>query len=115
MDPELTLNGIILSFKQSTTHLGVVMDSGRQSIVTAEARVRKFFGGVSTVLGRSGILPEKVWMTIIDRSQLRKVANKSRGLRLYKPRPSCGYYSRAAFMYTYRIESIDTVTDVHLQ
>ena len=26
-----------------------------------------------------------------------------------------GLYSRAAFMYTYRIESIDTVTDVHLQ
>ena len=36
-------------------------------------------------------------------------------LSLYKPRPSCGYYSRAAFMYTYRIESIDTVTDAHLQ
>ena len=28
----------------------------------------------------------------------RKLANKSRGLSLYKPRPSCGYYSRAAFI-----------------
>ena len=50
-----------------------------------------------------------------DVMEYRKLANKSRGLSLYKPRPSCGYYSRAAFMYTYRIKSIDTVTDVHLQ
>ena len=45
----------------------------------------------------------------------RKVTNKSSGLSLYKPRPSCGYYLRGAFMSTYRIESIDTVTDVHIQ
>ena len=44
-----------------------------------------------------------------------KVTNESLGLSLYKLWPSFGYYSRAAFMYTYRIESIDNVTDVHLQ
>ena len=45
----------------------------------------------------------------------RKVTNKSHGLSLCKPWPSCSYYWRTAFMYTYRIESIDTITDVHLQ
>ena len=68
-DPEVTLSGSSVPFKCTINHLGVIMDSRRQSETSVEARVRKFFDGVNAVLGRIGgvCASQKVWMEIVDR------------------------------------------------
>ena len=48
---ELTLSGCILLLKSVVKHLGIVMDTFCLTSVSVEARVRKFFGGVNSVLG----------------------------------------------------------------
>ena len=50
-NPELTLSGCILPFKSVVKDLGIVMDTFRLTSVSVEARIRKFFGGVNSVLG----------------------------------------------------------------
>ena len=69
VNSKLTVSGGFLPFKDTVSHLGVIMDSARQRKISVEARLRKFFGGVNTVLGKIGGMCEsqKVWMEIVDR------------------------------------------------
>ena len=54
VNPKLTVRGGFLSFKNTVSHIGVIMDSAQQFKISVEARLRKFFGGVNTVLAKIG-------------------------------------------------------------
>ena len=55
----------------SSGHITVEVDK-RQCKISVEGKLRKFFGGVKTVLGKIGSMckSQKVWMEIINRQSL---------------------------------------------
>ena len=52
VNPKLTVSSGFLSFKNTVSHLGVIVDFAQQCKISVEARVGKFFGGINTVLGK---------------------------------------------------------------